>query len=136
MPNSEIIFMVEQSPEGGYEARALGHSIYTQAESLDELRAMVRNAVRCHIASGPVNLFARTARIPAGGFQTRPYVDPVATGGDFLTSSQPAEFRVGTMHAILGDVAGYLGVDRESLQRELFRRKQACSHEQRRHRLT
>lgn len=45
---SEIIFTVEESVEGGYEATALGHSIYTQAESLDELKAMVQDAVRCH----------------------------------------------------------------------------------------
>jgi hypothetical protein len=44
---SEIIFGVEEAPEGGYEARALGHAIFTQAESLDELREMVRDAVRC-----------------------------------------------------------------------------------------
>lgn len=48
MQASEIIFAVEESPEGGYEARALGHSIFTQADSLEELREMVRDAVRCH----------------------------------------------------------------------------------------
>ncbi|MSQ33081.1 MAG: 2-oxoisovalerate dehydrogenase [Dehalococcoidia bacterium] len=48
MDTNEIIFLVEDSAEGGYEARALGHSIYTQAESLDELRATVEDAVRCH----------------------------------------------------------------------------------------
>ncbi|MGB8888581.1 MAG: 2-oxoisovalerate dehydrogenase [Candidatus Korobacteraceae bacterium] len=48
MKASEIIFTVEESPEGGYEARALGHSIFTQADSLAELREMVRDAVRCH----------------------------------------------------------------------------------------
>jgi hypothetical protein len=48
MPESEIIFAVVQSPEGGYEARALGHSIYTEGETLDELKAMVQDAVRCH----------------------------------------------------------------------------------------
>ncbi len=48
MKDSEIIFSVEESAEGGYEARALGHSIFTQAESMDELREMVRDAVRCH----------------------------------------------------------------------------------------
>jgi len=46
--DAEVIFLVEESPEGGYEARALGHSIYTQAETLEELREMVRDAVRCH----------------------------------------------------------------------------------------
>jgi hypothetical protein len=48
MADTEIIFSVEESPEGGYEARALGHPIFTQADTLDELRAMVRDAVRCH----------------------------------------------------------------------------------------
>ncbi|HEX3036672.1 MAG TPA: 2-oxoisovalerate dehydrogenase [Thermodesulfobacteriota bacterium] len=44
----EIIFLVEESSEGGYEARALGFSIYTEAESLEELKHAVRDAVRCH----------------------------------------------------------------------------------------
>jgi len=45
---SEIIFEVEEAPEGGYDARALGYSIYTQAETIDELKAMLQDAVRCH----------------------------------------------------------------------------------------
>ena len=48
MADVEIIVAVEESPEGGYLARALGHSIYTQAETMEELRAMVRDAVNCH----------------------------------------------------------------------------------------
>lgn len=48
MPDSEIIFSVLESPEGGYEARALGHAIFTEADSLDELKTMVREAVACH----------------------------------------------------------------------------------------
>jgi hypothetical protein len=48
MSDSEIIFLVEESPEGGYEAKALGQSIYTQADSMEELRVMVQDAVRCH----------------------------------------------------------------------------------------
>lgn len=48
MQQSEIIFEVVESPEGGYEARALGESIFTEAETLDELRKNVREAVRCH----------------------------------------------------------------------------------------
>ncbi|MGA9057327.1 MAG: 2-oxoisovalerate dehydrogenase [Terriglobia bacterium] len=48
MNGTEIIFEVEESPEGGFEARALGHAIFTEAETLDELRGMVRDAVRCH----------------------------------------------------------------------------------------
>lgn len=44
----EIIFVVQESPEGGYEARALGHSIFTEADSAEELRLMVEDAVACH----------------------------------------------------------------------------------------
>jgi len=44
----EIIFSVQESPEGGYEARALGHSIFTQADSLEQLKVAVRDAVSCH----------------------------------------------------------------------------------------
>ena len=46
--NNEIIFLVQESPEGGYEAKALGHSIYTEADTPEELRFMVRDAVACH----------------------------------------------------------------------------------------
>lgn len=45
---SEIVFLVEEAPEGGFTARALGESIFTQAESFDDLREAVRDAVRCH----------------------------------------------------------------------------------------
>jgi len=45
---TEILFLVEEADEGGYIARSLAYPIYTQAESLDELREMVRDAVLCH----------------------------------------------------------------------------------------
>ncbi|OHB37939.1 MAG: 2-oxoisovalerate dehydrogenase [Planctomycetes bacterium GWA2_50_13] len=44
----EIIFLVEESPEGGYQARAVGHSIFTEADTFEELKVMVQDAVRCH----------------------------------------------------------------------------------------
>ena len=46
--NSEIIFLIENSIEGGYEAKALSHSIYTEADTIDELKEMIRDAVKCH----------------------------------------------------------------------------------------
>lgn len=46
--DTEIIFTVEESPEGGYEARVAGHDIFTQADSLNELKSEVQDAVRCH----------------------------------------------------------------------------------------
>lgn len=48
----EIIFQIEEAPEGGYTARALGAAIFTEGESLDGLRANVRDAVRCHFDEG------------------------------------------------------------------------------------
>ncbi len=49
---SEVIFVVEEAPEGGFTARALGVSIFTEADTLDELRAAVRDAVHVHYAEG------------------------------------------------------------------------------------
>jgi hypothetical protein len=49
---SELIFVVEEAPEGGYIARALGQSIFTEADTLAELRGKVREAVRCHFEEG------------------------------------------------------------------------------------
>ncbi len=48
MAETEIIFAVRESPAGGYEARALGHSIFTQSDTSAQLRANVQEAVRCH----------------------------------------------------------------------------------------
>ncbi|MEW6688594.1 MAG: 2-oxoisovalerate dehydrogenase [Pseudomonadota bacterium] len=49
---SEIIFVVEEAPEGGLTARAVGESIFTQAEDLVRLHERVRDAVRCHFEEG------------------------------------------------------------------------------------
>ena len=49
---NEIFFLVEEAPEGGYAAKALGESIFTQADTLEELHALVRDAVRCHFDEG------------------------------------------------------------------------------------
>lgn len=44
----EIIFLVEDEPEGGYIAKAIGESIFTQADTLQELRQLIKDAVHCH----------------------------------------------------------------------------------------
>ncbi len=49
---TEIVFLVTEPEEGGYEARSLSHSIFTEADSLEELRVMVKDAVACHFDSG------------------------------------------------------------------------------------
>ena len=49
---AEIIFEVTESDEGGYEAHALGHSIFTQGDDWNDLKAMARDAVLCHFEEG------------------------------------------------------------------------------------
>ncbi len=45
---NELIFLVEEAAEGGYTARALGVSIFTEADDVATLEENVRDAVRCH----------------------------------------------------------------------------------------
>ncbi|MCY3707090.1 MAG: 2-oxoisovalerate dehydrogenase [Gammaproteobacteria bacterium] len=54
MNHNEIVFEVTDAPEGGYDARALGHGVFTQGENWDDLKGMVRDAVRCHFADDVV----------------------------------------------------------------------------------
>ena len=48
----EIVFSVKESPEGGYEAKALSAPIFTEADNLEELRSAVRDATECHFEKG------------------------------------------------------------------------------------
>ena len=48
----EILFLVEEAPEGGYLAQALGYSIYTEADTWEELKGAIQDAVRCHFDDG------------------------------------------------------------------------------------
>jgi hypothetical protein len=49
---TQIVFEVVESPEGGFEASAVSHRIHTQGEDWDDLKEMVRDAVRCHFEEG------------------------------------------------------------------------------------
>jgi len=49
---NELIFIVEEAPEGGFTARALGASIFTEADDCSELQSQVRDAVLCHFDEG------------------------------------------------------------------------------------
>ena len=49
---NEIIFIVEEAPEGGYTARALGNSIFTEADTWEELKESAQEAVRAHFEEG------------------------------------------------------------------------------------
>lgn len=48
MKIKEIIFLVEEDSEGGYTAKALGESIFTEADSLEEIKENIKNAISCH----------------------------------------------------------------------------------------
>ena len=45
---NEILFLVEEAPEGGFTARALGYSIYTEADTWEELKPAIQDAIACH----------------------------------------------------------------------------------------
>jgi len=49
---TEIVFVVDEAPEGGFTARAVGEAIFTEADTLVQLRANVRSAVECHFDEG------------------------------------------------------------------------------------
>ena len=51
-PDTEIVFRVKESPDGGYSASAVGQSIITQGDDWDELIYMMRDAVLCHFDDG------------------------------------------------------------------------------------
>jgi hypothetical protein len=50
---TEIIFIVEESPETGFEAKALGYSIFTEGETMEELKKNIREAIQCHFETDP-----------------------------------------------------------------------------------
>jgi hypothetical protein len=47
---TELLFIVEEDPTGGLTARAVGHGIFTEGETREDLIANVREAVQCHFA--------------------------------------------------------------------------------------
>lgn len=52
--NSEIIFLVEESFDGGYEAKALGYSIFTEADSYEELKVNIKDSIQCHFEENEI----------------------------------------------------------------------------------
>ncbi len=59
MMTEDMIFLVEESDEGGYEARALGYAIFTVGDTMEELREMIKDAVRCHFDEGEMPRIVR-----------------------------------------------------------------------------
>jgi hypothetical protein len=60
---NEIIFQVDTAPEGGFTAKALGHSIFTEADTWAELRGNIQEAVHCHFEEGAAPSMIRMHRV-------------------------------------------------------------------------
>jgi hypothetical protein len=50
--STELVFLIEEAPEGGYTARALSQAIFTEGDTPEQVEANVRDAVRCHFDEG------------------------------------------------------------------------------------
>jgi predicted RNase H-like HicB family nuclease len=59
----EIVFIVEESQDGGYFAKAVDHSIVTQGETIEEIRAMISDAVRCHFVKEEMPAYVQVQRL-------------------------------------------------------------------------
>jgi hypothetical protein len=68
MSETEIFFSFQKSRDGGYEARAVGHSIFVQADTMDGLRANVKDAVACHFGDRQTLPPIRFVQARAKGF--------------------------------------------------------------------
>ena len=55
----ELIFLVQDSPEGGFEAKALGESIFCEVDTIDELKLSLVDAVKCHFDSDNLSKIIR-----------------------------------------------------------------------------
>ena len=98
MRPTEIIFEVTEAAEGGYDARALGHSIFTQGENWNDLKAMARDAVLCHFEEDNVPRVIRLHLV-------REEAIAVAVGGDGSRPVQtPRERRRRIMDEVSEDI--------------------------------
>ena len=102
----EIIFVVEEAPEGGFIARALGHACFTEAVTWAELAVAAREAVACHFDD------VETPRVIR--------LTPQHGGEHHVTIPLHRPLRIGTVAGILKEVADHLGIDRDVLERQLF----------------
>ncbi len=67
MAETEILFSFQKSSDGGYEARALGYSIFAQAKTMDGLRANVKDAVACHFGDRMIFPSIRLVKVRGKG---------------------------------------------------------------------
>jgi hypothetical protein len=60
---AEILFLVEDAPEGGYTAKALGYSIFTEADTWDDLKLAIQDALECHFVEETRPKFVRLHKV-------------------------------------------------------------------------
>lgn len=83
---TEIVIVIKEPPDGGFTARALGHSIFTKGDDMDALREKVRDAVRCHVdddASRPRGMTLRFCGLMARRDRRRLSSSPSHRSGRF-----------------------------------------------------
>lgn len=68
METKEVIFLVEEDPEGGYNAKAPGHSLFTEGETLEEVRNNIKGALRCHFDKEEIPTVIRLHIVKEGLF--------------------------------------------------------------------
>ena len=61
---NELIFIINESPEGGFEAKDLDHPIFTEADTVEQLKSMIKDAVRCHFDPGDISKIYAYISIP------------------------------------------------------------------------
>ncbi|MGG6264818.1 helix-turn-helix domain-containing protein [Leptolyngbya sp. AN03gr2] len=98
---TEIVFLIENAPEGDYTSRALRVSIFTEADNIDQLREKIRDAVRCH--------FPQNAKIQPSLIFCNPMA--IATSSEVLTLEEAADYlrlspEVVERQAIQGSIPG------------------------------
>jgi predicted RNase H-like HicB family nuclease len=59
MKIKEIVFVVEEEPEQGYSAKALGYSIFTEGDSLTKLKDNIKDAIKCHFDKDDMPIYVR-----------------------------------------------------------------------------
>jgi hypothetical protein len=67
---NEMLFVVEEAEDGSYRAQAVGASIHTEAETLEEMPELIRDAVHCHFEEGAVPTLIRLHHVPEEPIQT------------------------------------------------------------------
>ena len=104
---SEIIFLVEEANEGGYQARALDYSIFTDAETMDELKMNVKEAVQCHFEEDEMPKMVRLHFVK----------DEVMS---IWVIPKHSPLKVGTLNGIINDIAGHQKKSKKQVIEELL----------------